>query len=248
MITANDNIDIKTKGDNMIYKKVIEAIFLKRPNRFIAQVLIDGKEEIVHVKNTGRCKELLLSGARVILEDCSHNPNRKTKYSLIAVWKGDMLVNMDSQVPNAVIFDALKTNKIPEFQKLEFIKREVTFGDSRFDIYFESPMEKGFIEIKGVTLEDNGIAMFPDAPTTRGTKHVLEMIEAVREGYRGVILFLIQMNGPKLFRLNWQMDKEFSKAVNLASKNGVEILAYDSIVRNNSISIDKPIEIDLITK
>ncbi len=248
MITANDNIDIKTKGDNMIYKKVIEAIFLKRPNRFIAQVLIDGKEEIVHVKNTGRCKELLLSGARVILEDCSHNPNRKTKYSLIAVWKGDMLVNMDSQVPNAVIFDALKTNKIPEFQKLEFIKREVTFGDSRFDIYFESPMEKGFIEIKGVTLEDNGIAMFPDAPTTRGTKHVLEMIEAVREGYRGVILFLIQMKGPKLFRLNWQMDKEFSKAVNLASKNGVEILAYDSIVRNNSISIDKPIEIDLITK
>ena len=159
-----------------------------------------------------------------------------------------MLVNMDSQVPNAVIFDALKTNKIPEFQKLEFIKREVTFGDSRFDIYFESPMEKGFIEIKGVTLEDNGIAMFPDAPTTRGTKHVLEMIEAVREGYRGVILFLIQMKGPKLFRLNWQMDKEFSKAVNLASKNGVEILAYDSIVRNNSISIDKPIEIDLITK
>ncbi len=248
MITANDNIDIKTKGDNMIYKKVIEAIFLKRPNRFIAQVLIDGKEEIVHVKNTGRCKELLLPGARVILEDCSHNPNRKTKYSLIAVWKGDMLVNMDSQVPNAVIFDALKTNKIPEFQKLEFIKREVTFGDSRFDIYFESPMEKGFIEIKGVTLEDNGIAMFPDAPTTRGTKHVLEMIEAVREGYRGVILFLIQMKGPKLFRLNWQMDKEFSKAVNLASKNGVEILAYDSIVRNNSISIDKPIEIDLITK
>lgn len=248
MITANDNIDIKTKGDNMIYKKVIEAIFLKRPNRFIAQVLIDGKEEIVHVKNTGRCKELLLPGARVILEDCSHNPNRKTKYSLIAVWKGDMLVNMDSQVPNAVIFDALKTNKIPEFQKLEFIKREVTFGDSRFDIYFESPMEKGFIEIKGVTLEDNGIAMFPDAPTTRGTKHVLEMIEAVREGYRGVILFLIQMKGPNLFRLNWQMDKEFSKAVNLASKNGVEILAYDSIVRNNSISIDKPIEIDLITK
>ena len=248
MITANDNIDIKTKGDNMIYKKVIEAIFLKRPNRFIAQVLIDGKEEIVHVKNTGRCKELLLPGARVILEDCSHNPNRKTKYSLIAVWKGNMLVNMDSQVPNAVIFDALKTNKIPEFQKLEFIKREVTFGDSRFDIYFESPMEKGFIEIKGVTLEDNGIAMFPDAPTTRGTKHVLEMIEAVREGYRGGILFLIQMKGPKLFRLNWQMDKEFSKAVNLASKNGVEILAYDSIVRNNSISIDKPIEIDLITK
>lgn len=248
MITANDNIDIKTKGDNMIYKKVIEAIFLKRPNRFIAQVLIDGKEEIVHVKNTGRCKELLLPGARVILEDCSHNPNRKTKYSLIAVWKGDMLVNMDSQVPNAVIFDALKTNKIPEFQKLEFIKREVTFGDSRFDIYFESPMEKGFIEIKGVTLEDNGIAMFPDAPTTRGTKHVLEMIEAVREGYRGVILFLIQMKGPKLFRLNWQMDKEFSKAVKLANENGVEILAYDSIVRNNSISIDKPIEIDLITK
>ena len=168
----------------MKYEKVIEAIFLKRPNRFIAHVLINGKEEIVHVRNTGRCEELLIPGARVILEDCSHNKNRKTKFSLIAVWKGHMLVNMDSQIPNAAVFKAIKENRIVCLENLKHMKREVTFGNSRFDIYFESEKEKGFIEIKGVTLEDNKIAMFPDAPTKRGTKHVLEMIEIGRASCR----------------------------------------------------------------
>lgn len=229
----------------MEYKKVIEGTFLKRPNRFIAQVIISGKEETVHVKNTGRCKELLLPGAKVILEDCSNNPNRKTKYSLIAVWKENMLVNMDSQVPNKVVFDAINENKVENLKNLTHLKREVTFGNSRFDMYFESKNEKGFIEVKGVTLENEEISMFPDAPTERGTKHVLEMIEAVNQGYRGIIFFLIQMKGPQVFRLNWEMDKLFSEAVKLASENGVEIIAYDSIVNNNGIYIDKPIEIDL---
>ncbi|MBU5311161.1 DNA/RNA nuclease SfsA [Tissierella carlieri] len=232
----------------MKYKKIIEGVFLKRPNRFIAQVLINGKEETVHVKNTGRCKELLLPGARVILEDCTHNPNRKTKYSLISVWKENMLVNIDSQVPNSVIFQALKENKINGFESLISLKREVTFGNSRYDIYFESKDQKGFIEVKGATLENNYISMFPDAPTERGTKHALEMIEAIKQGYRGIILFLIQMKGPTIFRLNWQMDSKFSEAVKLASENGVEILAYDSIVKANSIEIGGPIEIDLNTK
>jgi sugar fermentation stimulation protein A len=229
----------------MEYKKIIEGTFFKRPNRFIAQVIINGKEETVHVKNTGRCKELLLPGAKVILEDCSNNPNRKTKYSLIAVWKENMLVNMDSQVPNKVVFDAINENKIENLKNITHLRREVTFGNSRFDMYFESQNEKGFIEVKGVTLENEEISMFPDAPTERGTKHVLEMIEAVNQGYRGIIFFLIQMKGPKVFRLNWEMDELFSQAIKLASENGVAIMVYDSIVKDNSISIGKPVEIDL---
>lgn len=225
------------------YKKVIEGTFLKRPNRFIAHVIINGEEEIVHVKNTGRCKELLIPGAKVILEDCSSNPNRKTKYSLIAVWKGNILVNMDSQVPNRVVFDALNSNKIESLKNLTHLKREVTFGNSRYDIYFENKDKKGFLEVKGVTLEHNGVSMFPDAPTERGAKHVLEMIEAIKEGYRGIIFFLIQMKGPKTFKLNWEMDSKFAEAVKLAKESGVEILAYDSIVIQDSIEIGNPIEV-----
>jgi len=229
----------------MEYKKTVDGIFLKRPNRFIAHVLINGEEEIVHVKNTGRCKELLIPGAKVVLEDYSQNPNRKTRYSLIAVWKGEMLVNMDSQVPNEVVFEALREGKINEIGDISYLKREVAFGSSRYDIYYESKDKKAFMEVKGVTLEDKGIAMFPDAPTERGAKHVLEMIEAVKEGYEGTIFFLIQMKGPKELRPNWQMDENFSEAVKLASENGVRIIAYDSIVSENSIIIDKPVKINL---
>lgn len=229
----------------MRYLKTIEGIFLKRPNRFIAQVLINGVEETVHVKNTGRCKEILIPGAKVILEDCSDNPNRKTAYSLIAVWKGDMLINMDSQIPNAVVYEALCENKILGYETLTYIKREVRFGDSRYDIYYEKEDEKGFFEVKGVTLENDGIAMFPDAPTQRGTKHVLEMIEAVKQGYNGSIFFLIQMKGPKVFKPNWKMDKDFSEAIKLANENGVKILIYDSVVDNTGISLGKPIRMAL---
>ncbi len=229
----------------MKYTKVIEAEFLKRPNRFLAHVLINDKEEIVHVKNTGRCRELLIPGARVILEDCSDNPNRKTKYSLIAVWKEDILVNMDSQVPNKVVFDAINSQLVKDLEGIETLKREVTYGNSRFDLYFEDREKKGFIEVKGVTLEEDGLAMFPDAPTERGAKHIIEMIEAVKEGYRGIIFFLIQMKGPKLFRPNWEMDDKFSKALKLAQKNGVEILVYDSIIALDSIEIGQEVSFDL---
>lgn len=231
----------------MKYNKIIEGIFIKRANRFIAQVRIHGEEETVHVKNTGRCKELLVPGVKVILEDCSHQRNRKTKYSLIAVWKGDLLVNMDSQVPNAVVFEAIAKNKIKGLENINYLKREVTFRRSRYDLYFESEREKGFIEIKGVTLEEEGICMFPDAPTERGTKHVLEMIEAVKEGYIGILFFLVQMKGPKLFQLNWQMDPVFSEAVNAAKEKGVQVIAYDSVVVENNIQIGDPVEILLIS-
>lgn len=229
----------------MEYSKIVEGIFLKRPNRFVAEVLINGEKETVHVKNTGRCKELLAPKAKIILEDCSHNKNRKTKYSIIAVWKDNMLVNMDSQVPNKVVFDAVKQGKIHNLYHISNIKREVTFGNSRFDIYFENDNKKGFIEVKGATLEKDGISMFPDAPTDRGTKHVLEMIEAVKNNYRGIIFFLIQMKGPHQFKLNWKMDPKFSEAVKYASENGVEVVAYDSVVTPNSISIGNKIEINL---
>lgn len=229
----------------MKYNKVVTASFLKRPNRFIAHVLLNGKEEKIHVRNTGRCKELLVPGAKVILEDCAHIKTRKTRYSLIAVWKEDMLVNMDSQVPNEVVFDGIVQGRIHGFNDLTNLKREQTFQSSRFDIYYEGENRKGFMEVKGVTLENNQVAMFPDAPTTRGTKHVLEMIEAVNKGYEGTILFLIQMIGPKIFKLNWEMDKEFSQAVKLAEEKGVRILAYDSIVYEDQIYLNKAIEIDL---
>ncbi|MGO1469433.1 MAG: DNA/RNA nuclease SfsA [Tissierella sp.] len=229
----------------MKYTKVVEAIFLSRPNRFIANVLIDGIEETVHVRNTGRCKELLVKGAKVILEDCSHVPNRKTRYSLISVWKGGLLINMDSQIPNNVVFNALKDNRIKGLENLIIIKKEVSFGNSRYDLYFESENQKGFIEVKGVTLENDGIAMFPDAPTSRGTKHMLEMIEVVKEDYRGIIFFLIQMKSPNVFELNWKMDPAFSEAIKLANSNGVQILAYDSIVSKDGIYLGKEIDIDL---
>ena len=228
----------------MEYKNTREAIFLKRPNRFIAIVLIDGVEETVHVKNTGRCKELLIEGAKVILEK-SDNINRKTKYSLIAVYKGDVLINMDSQVPNAVVAEALKGGMILEIGDVSFIKREVTYSNSRFDIYYEKGEKKGFIEVKGVTLERDGVALFPDAPTIRGSRHVYEMIKAKQEGYEANIILLIQMTGVEYFTPNSEMDKEFAKALKLANGKGVNIMAYCSVVRENSIYFGERIEIRL---
>lgn len=221
----------------MYYQKVVEGIFIERPNRFIARVLLPEGEVIAHVKNTGRCRELLIPGTRVYLEDHGENTQRKTRYSLISVWKKDMLINMDSQVPNAVAADALKRRLIAELPEADLIKREKTFGDSRFDIYYESGQRKGFLEVKGVTLEEDGVARFPDAPTVRGTKHIMELIKAKEEGYEASILLLIQMKGPKYFEPNKSMDPGFADAVDLAKKSGVLILAYDSIITPNTIYI-----------
>lgn len=224
---------------------MISGRFIRRVNRFIAEVLIDGKEEKVHIKNTGRLRELLRPDATVLLE-VSDNPNRKTKYSLISVEKEGRLVNIDSQVPNTVVYEALQAGKIPQFPKFHTLKREVTYGNSRFDLYFETEHKKGFIEVKGVTLENQGIAKFPDAPTTRGTKHILELIKATEEGYKGVIFFVIQMKGCHLFQPNQQMDQFFSEALKEAANKGVQILAYDSIVNDSEIVIDQQIPIELL--
>ena len=225
----------------MKYSKIKRAKFINRPNRFIANVEIDGKREVVHVKNTGRCKEIFVEGTTVILEEGS-NPNRKTKYSIIAGYKGDLLINTDSQVPNTVVYDAIVNNKIEEIQNVTHIKREATFGKSRFDIYFEKEDKKGFIEVKGVTLEHEGICKFPDAPTKRGAKHIYELIEAKNQGYESCIFFLVQMAGMKYFTPNDDTDPEFGQALRLAYEQGVEILVYDCIVKEDEIAIGKKLD------
>ncbi|MBM4761740.1 DNA/RNA nuclease SfsA [Bacillus sp. B15-48] len=210
----------------MKYGNVVPGHFYKKINRFIAEVYINGVKEQVHIKNTGRLKELFQEDAEVLLEQ-SDNPNRKTRYSLISVAKNDSWVNIDSQAPNSVAFEALKEGKISEFGKVSKLKREVTYGASRFDVYFEKEGKKGFIEVKGVTLEDNGVAMFPDAPTTRGTKHILELAKAVQEGYHCTILFVVQLKGCRAFIPNREMDSSFADVLLQASRQGVQILAYD---------------------
>ena len=226
----------------MNYSKICKAKFIKRPNRFIAHVHLNGQEEIVHVKNTGRCREILREGTTVILEKAS-NKNRKTAYSLIAAYKNELLINIDSQVPNQVIFEALEEGDIKGLENLIEIKREVSYANSRFDIYFEDINRKGFIEVKGVTLEDRGSTMFPDAPTVRGSKHLNEMIKAVKEGYAGYIIFLIQLKGAEEFTPNYKTDPEFAKNLKLAEESGVKLLAYDCLVTEDSITLNKEVPI-----
>jgi sugar fermentation stimulation protein A len=229
----------------MKYGKIVKGIFLERPNRFIAKVIINGNEETVHVKNTGRCREILKPGTEVILEEYD-NENRKTKCSLIAAYKGNMLINIDSQIPNAVVSDAIRNYEIEEFRDVVSLKREVSFKSSRFDIYCEGNNRKIFIEVKGVTLEKDGTAMFPDAPTQRGLKHVMELKEAVRMGYEGFIIFLVQMEGVNCFTPNYEMDIDFSKGLKKAQKGGVKILAFNSIVNEDEIELGERINVRLI--
>lgn len=221
----------------MHYDNVVSGIFIERINRFIAKVWINGQEEYVHVKNTGRCKELFIPGVTVFVQK-SNNPDRKTQYSLISLYKNTLHINIDSQVPNAVVYEGILQGKVTEFKDLLHLKREVTYGNSRFDLYYETSHQRGFIEVKGVTLETDGIACFPDAPTTRGKKHVLELIKASSEGYVNYIFFLIQMEGINQFVPNHKTDPEFSESLALAKKSGVRVICYNSIVTENSITLN----------
>ncbi len=226
----------------MKYENVVKGVFLNRPNRFIAQVLIDGNEQTVHVKNTGRCKELLVKGNEVWLQK-SDNPLRKTAYDLICVKKGDLLINMDSQIPNAVAAEWLKKGNL--FSKAAVIKREVTFGKSRFDLFAVENCRKAFIEVKGVTLEKDGVASFPDAPTERGIKHINELISCVESGFEAYIIFVIQMKGVHLFKPNYETDQEFGQALKKAQKRGVRVIALDCVVTENSIEADSFIDLQI---
>lgn len=226
----------------MIYENITGGIFISRPNRFIAICSINGKEETVHVKNTGRCRELLVPGARVILE-ISSNPNRKTKYDLIAVYKGDLLINMDSQCPNKAVFEWLCAGGL--VKNPDKVVPEKVFGKSRLDFYLEKDSKKIYAEVKGVTLESNKVASFPDAPTTRGTKHLNELISAVNNGFDAYVIFVLQMKGCRLFTPNYATDSDFANTLKKAYNCGVKVLALDCVVTENSVKIDSPVEICL---
>ncbi len=216
------------------YSNMVPGTFRARPNRFIAHVEIDNREQICHVKNTGRCRELLVPGAAVW---CQHHddPNRKTAWSLIAVEKGDLLVNMDSQIPNKLAYDYVNQGGLGFVP--DVLKAEQTFGSSRFDLYFEAGERKGFVEVKGVTLEHEGVARFPDAPTQRGRKHLLELAQAVEAGYEAFVLFVLQMSPMKEFRPHWQMDSAFSEALCFAQQNGVHVKAVECAVTPESLTV-----------
>ena len=218
----------------MQYNHVKEGIFLERPNRFIAHVEIEGKLEVCHVKNTGRCKELLIPGVTVYVEEAA-NPNRKTKYDLIGVVKKELLINIDSQAPNQVVKEWLLAGGL--YPNPTLIQPERKFKNARLDFYVEDATKKAFIEVKGVTLIENGVAMFPDAPTVRGVKHIHHLIELKEQGYEVYILFLIQLSPVLRFQPNDETHKEFGDALRFAQKRGVNILAYDCAVTKDSISI-----------
>lgn len=230
----------------MIFEKnIYEAVFINRPNRFNAKVLLNGEEIVVHVPNTGRCKEILIEGSKVLLRE-ENNPNRKTKYDLIAAYKGDILINIDSQIPNKVVNEALLNKKIKKLEKFNIINREKTFGKSRFDFMLSTDNdEKYYLEVKGVTLEQNGECKFPDAPTERGAKHILELIEAKKLGYGAGILFLIQLDNVKTFSPNDDTDPEFSNALRLAQESGVDIMVYNCTVEKDSIELKDKVNIIL---
>lgn len=224
----------------MTYGTVIEGQFLARPNRFIAHVETKDGLQVCHVKNTGRCRELLVPGATVYLER-STNPNRKTAYDLIAVQKGKLLINMDSQVPNQVAEEYLPRL----FPGLEAYRRECVWGNSRFDFSVDAAGERWFMEVKGVTLEDQGVALFPDAPTQRGVKHLRELCRCQEEGYRACVLFVVQMKGIRYFTPNRATHLEFAQALEEAAASGVRLEAVDCLVTPNSLVPDASIEIRL---
>ncbi len=231
----------------MKYENVICGTFKNRPNRFIAQVEIEGEIHTVHVKNTGRCKEILKEGTIVYLA-CSDNPKRKTKYDLIAAEKKrenlpSLLINIDSQIPNSAAEEFLRKGGL--FSPEAFIKREVTYSKSRFDFYIEDRGRKIFLEVKGVTQEKEGKALFPDAPTERGIKHIEELISCQNEGFEAYILFVIQMKGVDSFSPNYETHKAFGETLKKAQKSGVRILAKDCITAPDSMVIDSDVEVIL---
>lgn len=229
----------------MKYDHIVEGRFIERPNRFIAYVDIDGKRKKVHVKNTGRCRELLQDNAQVFLS-YSDNEARSTAYDLVAVKKGDRMVNMDSQAPNVAVKEWLCVGENhPVFGNITLVKPETTYQNSRFDFYVECDDRKIFIEVKGVTLENDGEVRFPDAPSERAVKHVEELIKARQEGYEAYVLFVIQMKNIKYFMPNDKTDPKFAKALWEARKQGVNILAYDCKVTKDSMEICEPVPVYL---
>lgn len=232
-----------------IINRTIKGSFVKRLNRFEGLVEIEGRDELVHIPNTGRCRELFIPGACVILE-IRESKTRKTPYELIMVYKGDRLISIDSQAPNKIVEEAVRKGLIEEMADYQYIKREVFYRDSRFDLFLketeESSMEAScYIEVKGVTLEVDNIAKFPDAPTERGARHLRELAQACNEGYRAAIIFLIQIENISSFTPNKLMDPQFAEALKYAHDSGVEVLSYDCRVTEGDIAINRKIPVEL---
>ena len=263
----------------MLYHAIHKGRFITRPNRFIAQVEIDGKEETCHVKNTGRCKELLRPNVTVYCEKSS-NPNRKTKYDLVAVEKvaqpdpvtkepplagkvsaitktlkaRPLLINMDSQAPNKVVQEWLEAGGL--FPRLSYLKPECRHENSRFDFYAEwdeitslhkqpPSHHQAFLEVKGVTLEEEGVVLFPDAPTERGVKHLRELIRCLKQGYEAYVIFVVQMAAAKYFRPNDQTHPQFGEALREAAAAGVKVLTFTCQVTPDSLILDQPLPLKL---
>ena len=226
----------------MQYGEVCKGRFLERPNRFIAHVEVNGRTEVCHVKNTGRCRELLLPDAEVILERSS-NPERKTAYDLIAVYKEGMLINLDSQAPNRVFGEWVKEGGF--FEGLTLVKPECTFQNSRFDFYLEAESRRIFVEVKGVTLERDGVVLFPDAPTERGIKHLRELTEAAEQGYEAYVFFVIQMESCRYFTPNEETHKAFADALREAAAHGVNVKAVRCNVTESALSVSDFVEVKL---
>lgn len=238
------NINYNSKGIDrtMHYENMEPAVFLSRPNRFVAYVEQAGKQEICHVKNTGRCRELLIPGAELYVQR-SDNPARKTALDLISVKKGAQWVNMDSQAPNKAAAEWLKNGGLGTKEIL--VRPEYKYENSRFDFYLETEGRKAFMEVKGVTLEEDGTARFPDAPTERGVKHIRELIRCLDDGYEAYILFVIQMKGVHAFEPNDRTHPAFGETLREAAGKGVRILAYDCLVKPDEMTIDQRIEVHL---
>ena len=225
----------------MRYANMMPGVFRKRPNRFIAHVDIEGQEQVVHVKNTGRCRELLVPGAAVWCQR-SDNPARKTRYDLIAVKKGSRLINMDSQAPNTAAREWLESGGLG---KIDNLRPETVHGDSRFDFSFTLEGKPCFLEVKGVTLEENGVCAFPDAPTERGAKHLRGLAEAVRQGYGAYVLFVIQMADVKYLHPNDRTDPDFGIALREAAAQGVHIVAVECRVSEDTMEISGSVPVHL---
>lgn len=225
----------------MRYENMMPGIFLARPNRFIAHVQINGQEQLVHVKNTGRCRELLPAGAQVW---CQHwdSSTRKTKFDLISVQKGERIINMDSQAPNAAVREWLQKGGLGE---IEDLKWEFTHGDSRFDFAFQKDGRQCFLEVKGVTLENGGICAFPDAPTERGVKHLKGLTKLAQEGFGAFVLFVVQMENVLYLHPNDDTDPAFGAALREAAAAGVRVLAMECAVTPETMTISKPVKVRL---
>jgi len=228
-----------------INKSIIEAKFIRRPNRFQGYIYLNEEELMVHVPNTGRCKEILVPGCTVLLRE-EKNPLRKTPFDLIAAYKGERLINIDSHIPNNVVEEALRAGNIEKLKDYSKIEREKTYGNSRIDFKLTNNQgEEYYLEVKGVTYEENGKTMFPDAPTERGRKHLLELMEIKKTGRGAGVLFLIQMEGVESFTSFDERDKLFGETLRLVRSKGVDIYAYDCSVGKDYITLKDSIEVKL---